>query len=459
MAALRVMPGEPKTANFKQSYRLGSAQLRRGGAWASAMQMNFATAATDAGGLPPGEADGEAVVVTAEAFRQLTARLRARRSLPPPPAPALSLPEPAPPALPEPAPEPVLDIPPPPRRERDPGDEAGDTAIILLELMAAATGLQPQERALAADTLLLFLPRMPSQQLVRLAERVAIMDNPPPLLVAKLIRDPRPEVSAPVLERNTYLSDLDMIDHAGGGDTERLRMIARRRALSPVLSAHVVSCGDPAAMLMLLRNAGAQIPHQSFTRLSELATEHPGLLAPLVTRAELPASVAFELFWSLPPELRRLILSRFLTDSIVLGKILRIALAGDRSLTAAPPREEGPVSSEALEAALDAAAAQRNEEAALRFAELAGLAEATVARILADPHGEPVAVLFKALGLSRGRFIEALDRLRSGGGQPFGREPGELQAVFDALSFNKARMLLGYWDWFSRKTGPYAPRS
>jgi uncharacterized protein (DUF2336 family) len=268
---------------------------------------------------------------------------------------------------------------------------------------------------------------------------------------------------APVLERNAHISDVDIIDQAGVGDGEPLRMIARRRALSPVLSAHVVSCGDPAAILALLRNPGAQIPHQSFTRLAELAAEHPALLAPLVTRAELPAAMAFELFWSLPPELRRLILSRFLTDSIVLGKILLIALAEDRSTTAAPQRADGPVAGEAhevdIETALEAAAAQRKELAALHFAELAGVAEATALRILRDPFGEPVAVLFKALGLSRGRFLEAMERMRAGGGQPEWRDSGELQAVFDALSFNKARMLLGYWDWFSWKTGPYAPRS
>ena len=78
------------------------------------------------------------------------------------------------------APAPAPDVlPPAPRRE--PGEEAGDTALSLLELMAATTGLLPQERALAADTLLLLLPRMPVRQLTRLAERVAIMDNPPPL--------------------------------------------------------------------------------------------------------------------------------------------------------------------------------------------------------------------------------------------------------------------------------------
>jgi hypothetical protein len=31
----------------------------------------------------------------------------------------------------------------------------------------------------------------------------------------------------------------------------------------------------------------------------------------------------------------------------------------------------------------------------------------------------------------------------------------ELHALFDSLSFNKARMLLSYWDWASREAGPY----
>jgi hypothetical protein len=31
----------------------------------------------------------------------------------------------------------------------------------------------------------------------------------------------------------------------------------------------------------------------------------------------------------------------------------------------------------------------------------------------------------------------------------------ELHAQFDGMSFNKARMLLAYWDWATRKTGPF----
>lgn len=415
--------------------------------------MESATAAAaETDGPVAAWTDGGAQSITADSFRKLIARLKAGMAAPPSVSPVPEAREL--PAL----QAPVQDVP-PARRPRDPGEEAGETAFRLLELMATATGLLPQERALAADTLLLLLPRMPERQVQRLAERVAIMDNPLPLLLAKLIRDPRPGIAAPVLERSAQLCDRDMIAAAALQDAERLRMIARRRVLSPVLSGHLVASGDPEVILALLRNAGAQLPQQAFARLSALAAEHPVLLAPLATRADLPAAAAFQLYWSLPPELRRLMLTRFLTDSGTLGRILRIALAEDGSLPGGALRQERPVPGAALDAALDAAAALRVEEAALLFGEIAGIAEGTARRILADRQGEPMVVLFKALGISRGRFIEAMEGLRAGGGLLDNREPGELQAVFDGLSFTKARVLITYWDWFTRKTGPYAPES
>jgi uncharacterized protein (DUF2336 family) len=399
---------------------------------ASDMMADGATATP-----PPQEGWADDIVagITAESFRKLTARLKA-------PRPAAAVP----PLAPEPsAPQP------PRRRERDPGEEAGDTVIGLIDLMASGPGLLPQERALAGDALLLLLPKLPPPQMVRLSERVALMDSPPPLLVARLIRDPRPEVMAPVLERNPNISDRDMMEAATPADKERLRMIARRRALSPALSLHLVSAGDPDAVLALLRNPGTELPHGAFPALCALAIETPAMLAPLVTRPELPASVAFELYWSLPPELRRFLLSRFLTESAALARILRIALAEDGGLAPGALREERSVDGPDLDAALAAAAAGRLEEAATGLSRVAGLAEGTLRRILQDPHGEPVAVLFKAMGLSRNRFIALAVQL--------GRTGEELMALYDSLSFTKARVLLAYWDWFTRETGPYAPRN
>jgi len=211
----------------------------------------------------------------------------------------------------------------------------------------------------------------------------------------------------------------------------------------------------------LIRNPGAALSHEAFFRLAHEATRHHGLLAPLATRADLPPPVAFELFWHVPQELRRFIFSRFLTDSETLNRILRITLAthgndggdamGDGKF---PPRE-------IVDTAIGLTADYKLEEAAGAFSEMGGIAHETAMRILSDREGEPLTVLLKALGCTRARFEEAITRLRLGeaGVLRPDRHPDELQAIFDGLSFNKARILLTYWDWYVRKAGPYAPHN
>jgi hypothetical protein len=80
-------------------------------------------------------------------------------------------------------------------------------------------------------------------------------------------------------------------------------------------------------------------------------------------------------------------------------------------------------------------------------------------RILSDKQGEPLAALLKAAGVSRGQVTEIFEKLKqsaSGLIDP-SREVEELQSTFDSFSFNKARILLTYWDWATMRTGPYAP--
>ncbi len=349
---------------------------------------------------------------------------------------------------------------PKPTETAEADEESGELALSLLEMMSmgAASGL-PQERALAADTLLRILPRIPVKQLLAVVERVAIMETPPALLVAKLIRDPRPEVVAPLLERCMHITDQDLITAANEADAGKRRMIARRRVISPVLADRLIALADPSVVLTLVRNPGASFSHDAFYVLGEVASEHHAILAPLVTRPDLPPPVAFELFWFVPPELRRYILSRFLTDSETLNKILRITLAtggGDipPADTRFPPRDT-------IEAALSLVTEFRLDEGAQVLAEAAGISRDTALRIFADREGEPMAVILKALGYPRGQLSEAMLKLGSGENAIIrpGRVIEELQNVFDSLSFNKARILLTYWDWYVRKSGPYAPRN
>jgi len=66
--------------------------------------------------------------------------------------------------------------------------------------------------------------------------------------------------------------------------------------------------------------------------------------------------------------------------------------------------------------------------------------------------------LLKVAGVSRADLSSALPQLCVG--EHALTDPSrvyeELQAVFDQLSFTKARILLTYWDWAITQSGPYA---
>lgn len=345
---------------------------------------------------------------------------------------------------------------------REANEDTGTLAMSLLDMMAGGSASsQPQERALAADTLLRLVPRIPSKQLLSIAERVAIMESPPSLLVAKLIRDHRHEIAAPLLERCMHITDQDLATATAEGDVHKLRMIARRRIISPTLSDQLIDRGDTSVILTLVRNPGVSLNHDSFFRLADHAIEHQAVLAPLATRADLPAPVAFELFWHVPLELRRFLLSRFLTDSENLNRILKITLATQASGEGAGNTEQKFPPQEKLDEALAHVVKGELEQGAQILADAAGLAPETVLRVLADAEGEPVAVLLKTLGFQRAKFSDAIAAMQNAEISLIrpGRKIDELQNVFDTLSFNKARILLTYWDWYVRKAGPYAPHN
>jgi hypothetical protein len=173
----------------------------------------------------------------------------------------------------------------------------------------------------------------------------------------------------------------------------------------------------------------------------------------LCTRADLPAPFAFELFWLAPVQLRRYLLKRFLTDSETLTKILKITLATQGT---EEQGEAGYPAPENLAAAVQGLLQVDRDAACAYLGSLMNVAPETVERIAADRQGEPLAILLKAAGCVRADFATHLDSFVASSMITVGRNE-ELQALFDTLSFNKARILLTYWDWAVKKTGPYAP--
>jgi hypothetical protein len=334
--------------------------------------------------------------------------------------------------------------------------ESAELARSLLDMMAsgASSGL-PQERALAADTLLRMLPRLPLKSLIMLAERLGMMETPPQLLVAKLICDTRIEVAGPLLEECMHITDEDLATVIHEGTTAKNRMIARRRRINRAISTQLIRTQEPSVLLTLARNVGAEIPHESFAEFVILATEQTELLAPLCIRPDLPVPYAFELFWPAPAQLRRYLLSRFLTDSATLTKILKITL--DNSNDDASGNEFP--NSDDIKSSLQLWYEGKQDEGAIALAGLTKIEPDTATKILSDQPGDALAALLKAVGVPRSEVAEIFQVHLASSNELLDepRDPEELQSLFDSLSFNKARILLTYWDWATTQSGPYAP--
>ncbi len=315
--------------------------------------------------------------------------------------------------------------------------DAGQRAHALLDIMAIPTsGSLPQERALANDTLLRLIPRMPLKSLRHLADRVCMMEAPSEMLVRRLINDSRIEVSGPLLENAMTVHDSDLIAVATTNNPAKLKLMARRRIISPALSEALIQSNHVDTLLNLVRNQGAAFSIESMWRLTRFAAAHPVLQAPLVTRPDTPSPIAFQLFWRLPSELRRYVLSRFLTDSETITKILTMNM-----------ENEGAEQKYADLSLLSKLEDAEPEEAGEIYSKLTHVSEETGARIADDAGGEALTVALKAAGLTRAQFAGLVDKRA---------DAESLKAIFETLSFNKARVLLTYWDWAVRRTGPYA---
>ncbi len=171
----------------------------------------------------------------------------------------------------------------------------------------------------------------------------------------------------------------------------------------------------------------------------------------LCNRKDLPQAVGLEMFWQGGQNLRRYLLTRFLTESAALARVLSIGMKVD-----AIPSFGSKPSAENIEE-LISQIENGDPEAAATLARYCRIGPETAGRVVNDAGGEPITVVFKCLAQSRLVMAQALKRWVESDKCPIEGENRmvELHAQFDGMSFNKARMLLSYWDWAGREAGPF----
>lgn len=322
----------------------------------------------------------------------------------------------------------------------------------LVSIMILPSGqAQPQDRFFAGDTLLGILPHLPSTDLTGLTRTVARLDLVSEQLRTYLVTHSDEEISCRMLKEAHYISDADLLNLIPSASEKQLRLIARRRLLNVAVCNAIIESENTAAVLDLLRNAECQLSNSGFTRLLEVASGNTDLETALCNRADLSQAIGLQLFWQVDRNLRRLLLSRFLIESSSLGKVMSI---GMKATTI--PKFAGNASTEDIET-LVSQIEKGDSKAADTLSRCCRIAPETAKRIVNDPGGEPITVAFKCLAQSRLVMAQALKRWLASSKCPIKGEKRlvELHAQFDAMSFNKARMLLAYWDWAERKAGPF----
>ena len=329
-----------------------------------------------------------------------------------------------------------------------------------------ASRINAFERAVTGDLLVEMLSLATTEDRKRVAQRLAPLSELPNALARMLLRD-EPEIAGLLIENCASLSDADLAACARDTGREHRLLMAERKGLSEVVTETVMSFGESDVIEAVLKNRTARLGQSAIEGVVSLSRHNVVLCEHLLKRPELRPSAAYVMFWWCGPDDRRTILQRFAVSREVMQEVSEdiFAMAADEGW-------QDPVSRKALQfierrqrnrAAVErspyggleqaiAAAAEigLNREVAAEIAYLSGVKPLTGAKILGDAGGEPLAILCKATGLTKGdlaalwRSMKRPEVTASGEVSPAWER---VQVTYDMLAVDRAQTVLRYWNW------------
>lgn len=318
--------------------------------------------------------------------------------------------------------------------------------------------LNEHQRMLMTDILFKLVSELETVVRRELADVLVVQDSVPAELLNLLAND-QIEIARPILEQSGLLRDQDLIEIIKVRSDDHRLCIAIRARLSEEVSDALIREGSADVVEALLKNQDAAISEHAMAYLVAESQRIDRFQEPLLSRHDLPQSLAQRMFWWVSAALRRKILTDF--SNLDLADM-------DTALQTA--------TRQAMDAHRGAGVARRADELVCRLAEqgeltprfltqclkqqklpifvaglahLSGIGVRTAWRIFSDREGESFAVLCKAIAVNRNDFASLFLFLSEArGGQRvrptiFLKESLEL---YDAISAANARAALTYWQ-------------
>lgn len=322
------------------------------------------------------------------------------------------------------------------------------------------------ERSMVADLLVQLLKDGEPEERARVAQRLSTLAEIPGALTRLLLQDEF-DVARALLEDCPSLSEAEMIEAARRGGLDHRRAIAARRNVGEILSEALIERLEPEVIELLLKNLNARISSAGIEACVIASRANPRYVHGLMRRPELRPAGAYAMFWWADPEARRAILQRFAVGREVLqeaiGDVIPLMAAegwsdplARKALQFIERRQRNRAALkasrfESLEAAIEAAEKVGiNRDMVREIAMLSGLKASTAAKILSDVGGEPLAVLFKATGLSKSllRLLwRVMRRPQTGADGEVHPALDRVLTIYDMIAVDKAQTVLRYWNW------------
>jgi uncharacterized protein (DUF2336 family) len=206
----------------------------------------------------------------------------------------------------------------------------------------------------------------------------------------------------------------------------------------------------------MLANPAAEIAPRSIETLVRRSASEPAFQPLVMARPELTIRLAQLMFWWVSPEARKEILARYTIERRVLHMALNDVLeavapdGADDALQATLSLIRPPTAMPKAHLArlADLANMQLRDEFTAEFALAGRIRPETAFRIIGDLGGEPLAIYAKATGLTRKEFsdLAVTIALSRGVDQPARAVVERLTAIFDAISTDRADLVLHCWD-------------
>ena len=153
----------------------------------------------------------------------------------------------------------------------------------------------PRERDLIFDILRQMIQDVEMRVRKKLAAQLADKTDAPHDLIVALANDVI-EVALPVLENSPVLQDEDLIEVVLQRTVNYRTAVAGRRTVQEIVSQSIVSTGDVSAISTLLKNEGAKLGAETLDRLVDASAAENDYQELLISRQDLPESLANRLY-------------------------------------------------------------------------------------------------------------------------------------------------------------------